>query len=304
MSGELALVVMAAGVGSRYGGLKQVDPVGPGGEFVMDYAVYDAWRCGVERAVFVIRRDMADEFHRLRGARYAQRLRVDYVFQELDDLPAGHTPTPGRSRPWGTAHAVRAARAAVTTPFLCVNADDFYGREGVERLAAFLRRPPEPGPEQHAMVAFRLRNTLSEHGTVSRGVCQVGADGRLVAIREHAAIARRGGGIHEKVGAGSVTTFSGDERVSMNLWGFQTSLFAELEGRFARFLEAHHHDVKAEYQLPRVVDELIHEGRAAVRVLDTDATWFGVTHREDRPAAEARLRELVASGAYPSPLWS
>jgi len=298
------LLVMAAGIGSRYGGLKQVDPLGPGGEFVMDYAVFDAWRAGVERVVFVIRRDMAEDFHALRGARYATRLRVDYAFQELGDLPDGQQPPPGRTRPWGTGHAARAARQVIDAPFLCINADDFYGRRAIAALAEFLRQPAEPGPDRHAMVAFRLRNTLSEHGTVSRGVCQVSADGLLAGIREHPAIARRGGGIHEKVGAGSVRTFSGDERVSLNLWGFRPGILAELDARFAEFFRLHLHDLKAEFQLPKVVDELIHERRATVRVLDTDDAWFGVTHREDRPAAQTRLAELAAAGVYPTPLWS
>ncbi len=305
MSAAPALVVMAAGVGSRYGGLKQVDPVGPGGEFVMDYAVYDAWSAGVERAVFVIRREMEHDFHQLRGARYASRLRVEYVHQELADLPAGYTVPPGRTKPWGTAHAVYAARHVVDSPFLCINADDFYGREGVAALVEFLRQdPPAEAPETHAMVAFRLRNTLSDHGTVARGVCVITPDGYLASIREHTAIARRGGGIHEKVGAGNVSTFSGNERVSMNLWGFRPTLFAELERGFSEFLERHHHDVKAEVQLPRVVDEMVHARRAIVRVLDTEASWFGVTYREDRPGAAERLRDLASRGVYPTPLWS
>lgn len=305
MSDAPALLVMAAGVGSRYGGLKQVDPVGPGGEFVMDYAVYDAWRAGVERAVFVIRSEMERDFHQLRGARYASRLRVEYVHQDLADLPAGFSVPPGRTKPWGTAHAVYAARHLVSSPFLCVNADDFYGPEGIAALVEFLRHDPAAEqPEAHAMVAFRLRNTLSEHGTVARGVCVTTADGYLASIREHAAIARRGGGIHEKLGLGGVSTFSGDERVSMNLWGFRPGIFAELERGFAAFLESHHHDLKAEYQLPRVVDAMVHERRATVRVLDTEASWFGVTYREDRPAAAERLREMAARGVYPTPLWS
>jgi dTDP-glucose pyrophosphorylase len=298
------LLVMAAGVGSRYGGLKQVDPLGPGGEFVMDYAIYDAWREGVERVVFVIRHDMAADFHAQRGARYAARLRVDYVTQELADLPAGMTPPPGRTKPWGTGHAVYAARRAIAAPFLCINADDFYGREGIAALADFLRQPAPPGPDRHAMVAFRLRNTLSEHGSVARGVCQVSPGGDLIGVREHPAIQRRGGGIHEKVGDGSVRTFSGDERVSLNLWGFRPGLFPELEPRFAEFLRRHHHDAKAEFQLPKVVDELIHERRATVRVLDTDSVWSGVTYRDDRAAVQERLRDLAAAGTYPSPLWS
>lgn len=304
MSGSPALLVMAAGVGSRYGGLKQVEPVGPGGEFVMDYAVYDAWRAGIERAVFVIRRDMEEDFHSLRGARYASKMRVDYAFQELSDLPAGFSTPHGRIKPWGTGHAVLAARGAIDSPFLCINADDFYGHDGIAALAAFLREPPAPGPERHAMVAFHLRNTLSEHGRVSRGVARTTPDGFLAGLREHAAIRRDAGGIHERLGDGSAHTFSGEERVSMNLWGFRPSLFGELESRFADFLRLHHHDVKAEFQLPKVVDDLIHEGKATVKVIDTDSAWFGVTYREDRPTVEARLRALVASGAYPSPLWA
>ena len=304
MSESPVLLVMAAGAGSRYGGLKQVEPVGPDGEFLMDYALYDAWQAGVERAVFVIRRDMAEDFHRLRGARYAAKLQVAYAFQELSDVQPGFSAPHGRTKPWGTGHAVLAARHAIRSAFLCINADDFYGRDGIAGLAAFLRQAPEPGPERHAMVAFRLRNTLSEHGRVARGVARATPDGFLAGLREHAAIRRDAGGIHERLGDGSAHTFSGDERVSMNLWGFRPGVFAELERRFVDFLRLHHHDVKSEFQLPKAVDEMIHDGTATVKVIDTESAWFGVTYREDRAEAEARLRALVASGVYPSPLWA
>jgi hypothetical protein len=290
------LVVMAAGVGSRYGGLKQLDGVGPGGETVMDYAVFDAARAGVERVVFVIRRALERDFHERRGRRYARRLELAYAFQETGTLP------PGRSKPWGTGHALLAAAAQVRAPFIACNADDFYGAEGYGLLASFLRAPAAAPPERHAMVAFELRHTLSDHGSVSRGVCETTPDGLLRAVREYTHIAAtRGGALHR--GPDGERAFTGDEPVSLNLWGFRPSLFDELRARFERFLRERGGEPGAEFFLPAVVDELVREGRASVSVLRTAAQWFGLTHREDRERAAARLRELHARGEYPPRLW-
>ena len=290
---SLTLVVLAAGMGSRYGGLKQLDPVGPGGETVLDYAVFDALRAGFARVVFVIRRDFEEVFRERIGSRYAGRAEVDYVFQSLDALPAGFTPPPGREKPWGTGHAVWCAAGALRGNFAVINADDFYGADSFAQLARFLGAAR--GPE-FAMVGFRLANTLSEHGTVSRGVTASGPDGDLRSIVEHTGIAAG------EVGAGR--RYSGEEIVSMNCWGFTPDLLPGLDAEFRGFLAARGAEPKAEFYLPAAVSALIGRGGARVRVLPTSATWFGVTYREDKPRVQAAVAALVYSGAYPERLWS
>lgn len=296
------LVVMAAGVGSRFGGLKQLEPVGPSGEKVMDYSLYDAKRAGVERVVFVIRKDFERVFHEQVGSRFARWMEVDYAFQELDLLPEGF-PLPGdRVKPWGTAHAILAAGARVQKPFLAINADDFYGCRAFERLVGFLE---EPGaPDAYAMVAFQMANTLSEHGTVARGVCEVGPDGLLRSVKEHTGLESAGSEVREQGKDGAILRFTGREPVSMNFWGFRPSIFEHLRERFAGFLAAQGHDPKAEFYIPTVVDQLIREGRATIRVLETPDRWFGVTYREDKASVVARIQDLVRTGEYPGSLWS
>ena len=285
------LVILAAGVGSRYGGLKQVDPVGPDGATIMDYSVYDAARAGFGKVVFVIRRDFADAFQRTIGARAARRLPVDYAYQELADVPAGFTVPPDRQRPWGTAHALRAARVLVREPFACINADDFYGRDGFERMARHLEASGDP-----AMVGYRMRATLSEHGSVARGVCEVDSDGGLRAVQEHRTLERSGAGAVDRA---SGRAFTGDELVSMNFWGFSPSLFPWLEDGFARFLAEEGDRPLAELLLPAVVDALVQRGQARVAVLPSSGRWFGVTYPQDRPRVVASLAELTAAGEYP-----
>lgn len=294
----LTLVVLAAGMGSRYGGLKQVDPMGPAGETVLDYSVYDAVRAGFDRVLFVIRRDFEAEFRATIGARFAGRVRVDYAFQSLDALPAGLNPPPGRVKPWGTGHAVWCARTALDSPFAVVNADDFYGASSFASLAAFLRRPAAASTlaPTYAMVGFPLANTLSEHGAVSRGVCRVGADGLLADIEEHTGILAsevRPGGKYEPA-----TT------VSMNCWGFTADFLAQLDNAWRAFLAAHGGDEKTEFYLPFAVNDLLRSGAARVAVLATTDQWFGVTYREDKPRVQAAIADRVARGAYPSPLGS
>ena len=290
---SLTLVVLAAGMGSRYGGLKQLDPVGPGGETVLDYAVFDALRAGFTRVVFVIRRDFEEIFRERIGSRYAGRAEVDYVFQSLEALPPGFTTPPGREKPWGTGHAVWCAGPALRGNFAVINADDFYGADSFAQLARFLGAAR--GPE-FAMVGFRLANTLSEHGTVSRGVTASEPDGNLRSIVEHTGIAP------EEVGAGR--RFTGEEIVSMNCWGFTPDLLAGLDAEFRAFLAARVTEPKAEFYLPAAVSSLIGRGAARVRVLPTSATWFGVTYREDKPRVQAAVAALVRSGAYPERLWA
>lgn len=275
--------------------MKQIDPVGPSGETVLDYAVYDARRAGFGRVVFVIRRDFEAVFREKIGAKYAGRIGVDYAFQSPDALPPGFARAAGREKPWGTAHAVWCARERVPGNFAVINADDFYGADSFAQLAQFLAAPAAPsGPHRFAMIGFRLAKTLSEHGTVARGICTA-SGGRLRSVVERTGIAPA------DVGAGK--EFSGEEIVSMNCWGFTPALFPALERQLGGFLAAHGGDPKAEFYLPAAVSALIERGEAVVEVLPTAAAWFGVTYREDKPRVESAIAELVGRGAYPAKLF-
>ncbi len=297
------LVVMAAGVGSRFGGLKQIEPVGPGGEKLVDYSIFDALRAGVERVVFVIRREMEFDFHALIGARFAARAEVVYAHQELDHVPAWFSVPPQRCKPWGTAHAILAARDRVRAPFMAINADDFYGAAAFARAATFLAEPAPADAERWCMVGYRLARTLSEHGTVSRGVCDAGPDGLLRGIVECASLAPRDGGAVESTSDGGGRLLAGDTTVSMNFWGFRPSIFDHLDHRFERFLRERGDDPKSELYIPTVVNELIAAGQAEVRVLDTPDPWFGMTYREDRRHVAQQLQAMTNVGVYPNPLW-
>jgi hypothetical protein len=294
------LLVLAAGMGKRYGGLKQIDPVGPGGETIMDYSVFDALHAGFGRLVFVIRRDIEAQFREIIGARFEKRLPVEYVFQELGKLPPGFSVPPNREKPWGTAHAILVAADAIHEPFAAINADDFYGANSFLTLAKHLRS----GSPGYAMVGFILRNTLSESGSVARGVCRVGPDGYLEKVTELTQIERDGDGAKHTDGAGIVHRLGGDEPVSMNLWGFTPSLFGHLRGQFVEFLKRHASDEKAEFLIPTVVNELVIAGRERVKVLSTPDSWFGMTHREDRPRVIESIRRVIAHGDYPEKLWA
>jgi hypothetical protein len=268
----------------------------------MDYAVFDAVRAGVERVVFVIRRELEEAFHASIGSRYAGQVSVAYAFQSLDALPGGRSVPEGRTKPWGTGQAVLAAGDVVDDPFIVINADDFYGRHAYADLGAWLA--PERVPGSYAMVAFGMRNTLSEHGAVSRGVCQV-VDGRLRSVVEHTGLAADGDGVLDASGA----RFTGDEPVSLNFWGLQPDVFGRLEAQFGEFLDGLADDpstgsgnAKAELYLPAVIDRLVSEGVATVDVLTSPDPWFGMTYAADQAAVSARLAELVANGDYDSPL--
>ena len=298
------LVVLAAGMGSRYGGLKQVDPVGPSGEAILDYSIFDAHRAGFGRVVFIIRKDFEGEFKEKVGRKYEGILPVEYCYQDISDLPAPFTVPEGRTKPWGTAHAIRAARNTVKEPFAAINADDFYGRDAFAKLAAFLSAPhPSPlTPSMHfAMVGYRLDLTLSDNGSVARGICKV-EDGHLASVAEMTKLVRVPGGAENREDEANPVKLTGGERVSMNLWGFTPELFAALESRFPAWLERNGSAPKAEWYIPFVVDELIHEGKADVAVLPTDSSWFGVTYREDKPFVTAEIAKLVAAGEYPENL--
>ena len=297
------LLVLAAGMGSRYGGLKQLDPVGPGGETILDYAVFDAIRAGFGRVVFVIRRDFADAFNSQVAAKYAGRIQVDTVFQALDALPPGAALPAGREKPWGTGHAVWCARDAIHEPFAVIGADDFFGRDAFVQLAAFLSplapRPSaagaSPSPATFAMVGYRLANTLSENGAVARGVCTVGADGQLRTVVENTGILRTDIGPGRK--------FTGEEIVSMNCWAFTPAFFPALDRQWREFIAARGGELKSEFYLPEAVSQQIAAGGATVAVRPTSAEWFGVTFREDKPRVQAALAALAARGDYPVPLF-
>lgn len=294
------LLILAAGMGSRYGGLKQIDPVGPAGETIIDYSIYDALRAGFGKLVFVIRKDIEETFRETVGARFEKRVAVDYVFQSLEDLPAKFTVPAGRTKPWGTTHAILVAADAIHEPFAAINADDFYGAQGYRELAGHLTS----GSPDYAMVGFILRNTLSDFGSVARGVCRVATDNTLQTIVEHTKIERDGNGARNTDPDGKVTPLSGDEPVSMNMWAFTPRVFGQLRERFEQFLEKNGGDSKAECLIPNTVGDLIHDGQARVQVLRTSDSWFGVTYREDRPRVVESIRGLIASGLYPEKLWS
>jgi len=286
-------------MGSRYGGLKQIEAVGPGGETIMDYSVYDAVRAGFGKLVFVIRRDIEQPFRESLGARFERRVPVEYVFQELNHLPAGFAVPPGRTKPWGTAQAILMAENAIQEPFAAINADDFYGAQAYRLLAGHFAS----GGADYAMVGYVLRNTLSEFGSVARGVCRVDENQFLQSVTELTAIEREGAGAKNTVG-GKITQLTGDESVSMNFWGFHPALFAQLNGHFAQFLQRSGGDLKAECYIPSAVNDLVAAGQARVKVLRTSESWFGVTFREDRPRVLESIRRLIAQGDYPEKLWS
>jgi len=286
------LLVLAAGMGTRYGGLKQLDPVGPSGETILDYAVYDAIQAGFGKVVFVIRKDFEEAFRTQVGAKYAGKIEVDYSFQSLDILPDDAVVPEGREKPWGTGHAVWCAHEEVGfAPFAVINADDFLGRDAFDQLIKFLAEPDA----DHAMVGYRLDNTLSEQGSVSRGVCEVDYDNLLETVVEHTGISREDVGDDEK--------FTGEEIVSMNCWAFRTPFWEALDEQWRLFAKTLLDVPNSEFYLPAAVAAEIEAGHMSVRVRPTSAEWFGVTHREDKPKVQAALAKMVADGDYPSPLF-
>ena len=292
------MLVLAAGVGSRYGGLKQIEPVGPGGERIIDYSVEDALEAGFNQLVFVIRREIEEAFKETFGRQFEKRAAVQYVFQELDCLPRGVALPPGRKKPWGTGHAILTAADVIEGPFAVINGDDFYGARSFELLAEHLRAKPSA----YAMVGFVLRQTLSEFGRVARGVCEVTPDGFLKSVTELTGIERDGAGARNTNPAGRIEALSGEETVSMNMWGFTPSIFAHLREQFGEFLQKTGPDEKSEFYIPNVVNRLVGAGRERVRVLRSPDAWFGVTYREDCPrVAEGIRRQIAARGVSAKP---
>lgn len=292
------LLILAAGMGSRYGGLKQIDSVGPDGEIIIDYSIYDAIQAGFGKVVFVIRRDIADEFKAAIGDRFSKLIEVAYVFQDLENIPSGYTLPEGRKKPWGTAHAILSAKNAIQEPFAVINADDFYGAEGYTLLSNYLSH--EIHEKSCTLIAFTLRKTLSEHGSVGRGVCQCTPEGLLETVTEFTQIEKVGETAKDQI---TGRDFTADEWVSMNMWGFHPSIFDILESSFSSFLEQQIETPKSEYQIPTVVDDQIKSGGLSAQALPTSSSWFGVTYTEDKPQVIQKISALIENGSYPSPLW-
>ena len=297
------LLVLAAGMGSRYGGLKQLDQVGPSGETIIDYSIFDAIRAGFGKVVFIIRRDIEDAFKEAIGSRYEGKIKVEYAFQQLDALPKGFSVPEGREKPWGTGHAVYTARELINEPFAVINGDDFYGREGFQLLADYLSQAKDGDKADFSMCGFIMRNTLSDNGSVSRGVCEVDEKDNLTEVVEHTKIERNGNGAKSYLEDGSVVDFTGDEIVSMNMWGFTPSLFEHMHEMFVEFLKERGQEMKSEFFIPLVADTLIKQGKAEVKVMTSQDEWFGITYREDKPAVIESIKELVAQGVYPNKLF-
>ncbi len=294
------LLVLAAGMGSRYGGLKQLDQLGPNGESIIDYSVYDAIQAGFEKVVFVIRHSFADQFKERFDPKLAGKIEVEYVFQELDKLPEGFSVPEGREKPWGTGHAMLMAKEAIQGPFAIINADDFYGREAYQTVVDFVA--DSTSETEYAMVGYSLDNTLSEHGTVSRGVCETDSDSNLVNIVERTKIGYLDGKVVYYEGE-ETTELTGKEPVSMNFWAFKNSFFSALEEGFLAFLEEKGTELKSEYYFNALVDKMIKADRATTKVLSSDAKWFGVTYQEDKPIVQKSLQTLIDNGVYPANLW-
>ena len=293
------LLVLAAGMGSRYGGLKQMDGVGPNGEIIMDYSINDAIRAGFGKVVFVIRHDFAEAFQqKINAEHFGNRIQVEYVYQELDKLPAGFKVPEGREKPWGTNHAILMAKEVIHEPFAIINADDFYGRDAFMVIGDYLRTL-ENTRGQYCMVGYRLENTLSENGTVSRGVCNIDANGNLAGMTERTSIGRNAAGIIEyKDSDDSLHPLAPETTVSMNLFGFTPDYFTESEKLFVEWLKERGTEMKSEYYIPYAVNTFINSGYATMKVLKTTAQWFGVTYKEDRPMVVDRLKKLHEEGIY------
>ena len=296
------LFVLAAGMGSRYGGLKQLDGLGPNGETIMDYSIYDAVNAGFGKLVFVIRKSFEEDFRKKIVKKYETKIPVELVFQELDKLPEGFSPHPDRVKPWGTNHAVMMGKEVINEPFAVINADDFYGRESYKVLADFLKTL-ENTENKYCMVGYRVGNTLSESGTVARGVCETDADGNLTGVVERTQVKRIDGAVKYLDESENWVAIGDNTPVSMNMWGFTPDYFKHSDDYFVDFLQKNAENLKAEFFIPLLVNYLTVSGISTVKVLDTPSKWFGVTYAEDRPDVVEKLQKLADSGVYPSPLW-
>ena len=291
---NLTLLVMAAGMGSRYGGLKQLDQIGPSGETIIDYSVYDAIEAGFNKIIFIIREVFEEQFKTQVADKYLNKIEVEFAYQDINDLPSGFSCPDGREKPWGTGHAILSANHLVHEPFVVINGDDYYGKESFKVISDYYFR----GKEQFCMVGFRLGNTLSSFGAVTRGVCSV-ENKKLSSVVETGDLRKKGNIIYSD----RDISFDGNEPVSMNMWGFTPVLFHHLKEKFIDFLNVHGMEVKSEFLIPSIINELIQDGDEKVHVLETSSSWFGVTYKSDKPIVEKKIQQLVSSGVYPSPLF-
>ncbi len=300
------LVVLAAGMGSRYGGMKQIDPVGPNGQLIIDYSIYDARRAGFKKVIFIIKHAIEDAFKEAIGNRLSKIMDVDYAYQEIDDLPEGYTVPEGRTKPWGTSHAVLAARDIVDGPFAVINADDYYGPEAYQVVYDYLVAHADQASE-YCMVGFMLKNTVTDNGSVARGVCEAGDDGYLADINERTRIEKFADGIKYTEDDGQTWVDLADETpVSMNMWGFNQSVMPEMMTQFAGHLDRFYatNPLKGEFFIPLTVSQLIKEGKARVKILSSKDKWFGVTYKEDKPEVVAAIKAKTEEGLYPENLWA
>lgn len=304
---DTTLVIMAAGIGSRFGGgIKQLEPVGPGGEIIMDYSIHDALEAGFNKVIFIIRKDLEADFREIIGNRIEKVAHVEYAFQELDALPEGYSVPENRKKPWGTGQAVLSIKGMVHEPFLVINADDYYGKEGFQKIHDYMVTEMDVQSDVYDMCmgGFILENTLSENGSVTRGVCRLNEDGTLNDVTETYDIERKGNGLFASDEQGNPVLVEAQQHVSMNMWGLPPTFLDELEKGFPEFLDGiSEGDVKAEYLLPKIIDKLIKSGKAKVKVLETRDKWFGVTYKEDKEAVVASIRQLIADGVYKENLY-
>jgi dTDP-glucose pyrophosphorylase len=295
------LVIMAAGMASRYGSMKQIQQFGPSGETIMDYSIYDAVKAGFQKVVFIIRKDFAEDFKAIFEPKLKGKIETEYVYQEMDKYLEGYTVPSDRKKPWGTSHAILCAKDVVNEPFAVINADDFYGADGFQKAVDFLRN--ECKPDVYAIIGYQLANTLSDHGTVSRGVCEVDASNNLIGIRERLKISRQNGVMVDEESEDKKTELPESAVASMNFWCFHPSVFDFIEKGFKEFLDQNINNPKAEYLIPFTADQWIKAGKGVIKVIPTSAKWFGVTYKEDAPVVQKSLNELVGQKEYPDNLW-
>lgn len=297
------LLVLAAGMGSRFGGMKQMEPVGPSGEWILDYSVYDALKAGFGKIVFVIRKEMEADFKEAVASKYSGKVETVCAFQELSDLPTGFQKPQGREKPWGTGHAVYAARHAINEPFAVINADDFYGRDAYLELAKSFKLNRSSTIATYTLIGYKLNNTLSDKGSVSRGICQVDENGLLLKVQEHTQIQAAANALTGINSQNERVALSGNEIVSLNCWGFEETFFKSLETQLADFLTNHGNEAKSEFYLPAAVDQQANDKEVLVKVVECQSQWIGMTHKDDLLTVKNSVAELVAQNVYPSPLW-
>ncbi len=298
-----SLLILAAGIGSRYGGLKQMDSFGPAGETIIEYSIYDAMRAGFRKIIMIIRRDMRDQFQQFFAEKYKGKIDIHFVYQELDNVPEGIKISQKRKKPWGTAHAVMLAAGEIKEPFTVINADDYYGVHSFHLCFEYLSSSDKNNDRDYCIIGFRLSKTLSEHGHVARAICETDPDGYLINLIERTQIVKNGNDIIYRDEKAKQIVLSASTSVSMNMMGLTPSVFYHLEYAFRSFIALHAADQKAELYLPNVVGEIVKSGKARVKVLKTNDNWFGVTYKEDKAIVKSKLQDLVRRGYYPSPLW-